>query len=411
MVRRKAARREAGRDDLGKDGSLGPSSSWTQGLERLPPPPQLPADGVSLIAPKWTRGRGNDHAEPSPAAPSTSPHRERASLARLSRYEILGRVHLGRDVSVFLARLVRPDAPLVALKLSRTALSAASAQESGPAQGSWSAALTAVAHPNLCSLIEITTYEAQSCVVHTWLEGVPLDRLLMRLTALGRPLPPHIAASVVAQVAAGIDHAEHMLATRGVPNSAGPTSILPNDIMLCPDGSAVLLDLRWRGPQDASGTTIRKSVSVLGELLSTLLTGGALARRSEPAPFSFRVSSTVPAELSEIVERTRPSHEHGFADALALSTALQHFVGYESNQEERQAIATFVDGQFPDAAAREPHIQTGPEVRRALSARRTSDRPVGVRTNSRSSSLLRSALWLAGGLLLVLGSYLLSAAP
>jgi hypothetical protein len=404
MVTPKGAQREDDRGTRAEEGSEGPlSSAWARGTERLPPPPQMPADGVSLIAPKWTRGRGNDVAGP---AQSLSGKLERKPLGRIARYEVLGRVHLGRDVSVYLARSLRATIPgLVALKLSRHARTAPKNQPM-PTQGSWSEALRAVAHPGLCELIEVTAHGTQSCVVHVWLEGVPLDRLLTRLTGLEKPMPPHIAASIVAQVAAGIDHAEHVLSSRGAPKSAGPTSIFPNDVMLCADGRAVLLDLRWRtSDSDATREIKGPSVRLLGDLLSTLLAGGGNGR-NEPAPFSFRVGGGIPAELSEIVERTRRGHASPFPDPLALSTALQHFVGYESNQEEREAIAAFVASQFPDASAREPPIQTGPEVQRALAALHVAEQQAVASARERARSY-RGTLWLAGGLLLVLAGYLL----
>ena len=97
-------------------------------------------------------------------------------------------------------------------------------------------------HPNVVRTYRTGDEEGEPFLVMDFVDGMPLDRLLALARESGETLPRHLAAHLVARLAAGL-HAAHELSSEdGTPLNLVHRDISPHNVMVSRAGEVVLLD-------------------------------------------------------------------------------------------------------------------------------------------------------------------------
>src|SRR5579863_6827371 len=186
-----------------------------------------------------------------------------ASGTRLGPYEILSHIGAGGMGEVYKATDTRLGR-IVAVKVLSSEFSERFEVEAR--------AISAVNHPNICSLYDIGTYEGHGYLVLEFLEGRPLQG----------PLPGDHALKVAVQIAAALEAAH----SKGVTHR----DLKPANIMVGQDGSVKLLDfglakLAGNGSSDATRTIAGTVVGTVAYMAPEQAEGRPLDARADI--FSF----------------------------------------------------------------------------------------------------------------------------
>jgi len=93
-------------------------------------------------------------------------------------------------------------------------------------------------------------------IVMEYLEGVTLKHLALRAWELKQPLPIETVVRVVADACLGLDHAHRMKDDRGQPANLVHRDISPDNIFVCDNGTAKLLDFGIAKREDQANLTM-----------------------------------------------------------------------------------------------------------------------------------------------------------
>ncbi len=192
-------------------------------------------------------------------------------------------------------------------------------------------------HPNICQTFELGQEGGRYFIAMEYLSGVPLSRLWKKSLKEGLPLPPSLAAWVVARAAQGLAHAHEVTTPDGKPLRVVHRDVSPDNIVVTYDGLVKVVDfgiakaanrmmktrtgvvkgkLAYMSPEQAQGQELdaRADVYSLGAVLYEVLA-------HEPM---MRAEGGDLETMKRVVAGQRPSLKHrpGVPHALAHAVEL-----------------------------------------------------------------------------------------
>jgi serine/threonine protein kinase len=328
--------------------------------------------------------------------PEDPPPPELPALARLGRYELLGRIAIGGMAEIFLAReravAVGGSRELV-VKIMRPEL------ERDPMHRAMFLTEGQVAlrlsHPSLCHVYECGTEAGRCFIAMEHVGGVTLREVMRRAALVGRALPSAIVARIGANVADGLHSAHHATGENGRPLGLVHLDVTPQNVMINRDGVVKLLDfgvaqvrkpasfdhtdtvkgkIGYLAPEQLLGLPLdaRTDVFALGVCLWESLTGRRLYPRvidaaafasvvSDDAPDAREHNPAVPPELSAIVARALArSPDDRYESAAELSQELEQFLADRRERVSAAHVKTLITKLFDGEPAIE--LDRRPEV-------------------------------------------------
>jgi serine/threonine-protein kinase len=386
------------------------SSSMSQVLPKIPGTPRVPAEALALAEAAEPRGAearpssgsetlGHDSSDPARSRHSNHPSLPPA-LARVGRYDVLGRIAVGGMAEIFLGREHVETGALrhVAIKVLRLGGSATADdtyfEELFMREGRTAAQLV---HPNICHVYEFGKSAGYFYIAMEWIEGASLRHVLAKLLKRQKTMPPNLAVGIAAQVAGALHYAHNVRDARRRPLEVVHLDVNPQNIMLRHDGVVKLLDfgiaqvadprgdsrsdvvkgkIGYIAPEQARQQTLDRRVDVfgLGTCLFEMLTGKAAYRRESmreslealltlPVPSLRDYVPELPTELDEIVQKAL-AREPGerFQTAGELQAALEGYLARSREVVSGRHIAQLMESITPSKALDGPSLYTGPEV-------------------------------------------------
>ncbi|MHB8417179.1 MAG: serine/threonine-protein kinase [Myxococcales bacterium] len=303
---------------------------------------------------------------------------------RLGRYTLLGKLATGGMAEVFLARQDGPqgfaktvvikkilphfvtDAQFVQMFLNEARLAAL------------------INHPNVVSIYELGEDASQETyyMAMEYIDGCNLRRLAQGASEQKKPLPPALAARIVADAAAGLDFAHNLKGEGQRPLNIVHRDISPENILLTYSGLVKVVDfgiakaaasegktrtgqikgkVAYMSPEQILGQEIdrRTDVWALGVTLYWLL-GGARPFRgpNEAAIMNLIVNAqppdlpaNVPAELGQIVSRAlAKDREARLPTAAALQGELERHLASGGQNVTTSGVSAYMNDLFPEAS-------------------------------------------------------------
>lgn len=298
----------------------------------------------------------------------------------LGPYEITGKIAAGGMATVYAAQLERPGgfARPVALKvIHRHLLDVPKTRERFIDEARFA---SRVRHPNVVCTVDVGEEGGLPYLVLERIDGLTLRQLQQHH---GRPLPPAVAARVVADAACGA-HALHQVVDReGRRLGVVHRDLSPHNLMVDHQGRTILIDLGLaKAEEESEGTTrtavicgklpymspeqsrldpldARSDVFSLGTILFELCTGelpfgdshttATLERLRKPnhATLAGRLREAgVPGWLGEVILTCLQADPGArFPDAASMAEAIEQGMGHAglTSDEARQRLAELVD--------------------------------------------------------------------
>jgi serine/threonine-protein kinase len=215
-------------------------------------------------------------------------------------------------------------------------------------------------HPNIVQIFDVEAEVGQHLVVMEYVPGEDVRRLEKKARAAGQPLPLGAVLRIVADAAAGLDHAHKARDEQGQPLHIVHRDISPQNILVGFDGAVKLIDFGvakaagraqqtdtgvlkgkfpYMSPEQADGLDVdaRSDVFALGIVLWELLCDQRLFKgESDPmsqrlvracqVPPPSRVLSLVPPALDAIVLKALAKNpDDRFPDAQAMREQIEQY--------------------------------------------------------------------------------------
>lgn len=258
---------------------------------------------------------------------------------------------------------------------------------------------TRLNHPNIVQVYEFSQHEDDLLLSMEFVDGCDLGRLMLAAKESNRPIPPWVAAFVVAEVAKGLHYAHERRDERGEMLAIVHRDVSPQNILLSLGGVVKVADfgiasanlfreemgvlkgkVGYMSPEQARGEPVdrRSDIYALGVVLYELLTGqspygklkeNALAEAVCLAAYKppLDVADDLPPELAAVIERAmaaqvgdRFSNARNMAGAIArillekqqlvdnttLELVIAELLGeYVNNEVEQDARLTMAAGK------------------------------------------------------------------
>jgi serine/threonine-protein kinase len=290
--------------------------------------------------------------ERSSASPSPPP-------IAVGRYAMHGPIGAGGMATVHLGRLVGDAgfARMVAIKRLRPHLAH---EPDIVASFADEARLAArIRHPNVVSMLDIVSKEGEAFLVMDYVEGVSLASLVRACAAIDEPVPPPVAAAIVAQALHGLHAAHEARNESGEMLNLVHRDVSPHNVLVGVDGVARVADfgvakaigrqqttrdgsikgkLGYMAPEQLAGRAVTRKADVFaaGVVLWELLTGQRLFGTDddavtltktlfEPIKEPSRVCASAPRALDPVVMRALERDPvRRFASGDEMATALEH---------------------------------------------------------------------------------------
>jgi len=280
-------------------------------------------------------------------------------IESLGHYKILEPIGAGGLGEVYRARDTRLGRT-VAIKVPGAEFQAAGDRREALLRDARAA--TALSHPNIAALYEISDEGGPLFLVFEFVPGEVLKRVVE-----GRPLNVRRAVDLATQIADALAAAHAMEIVHG--------DLRAETVMVTPKGNAKILDfglVRWKKAMTgvpAGGSDHRSDIESLGALLFEMVTG------RPPADASTRLGFSLPRELDDVVAKALSAYAEGGYQAAATCAA------------ELRAVAAILDVR---AASAEP-ARVGP-VKAARRERRS--RGWIILAAAAALAVLAAAWWL-----------------
>ncbi len=324
------------------------------------------------------------------------------------RFLVLGRVGMGGMSEVFLAseNVSGKPARHVAIKAvrSRRLGGMSDAQAAALFSREGRTLLSLGQHPNLCQGYEVAQVGDREIIVMEWIDGISVHALVRALEVRGeRPSPGEVAA-MMAQVAAGLEHAHRARRIDGTAVGLVHRDVNPTNLMVRYDGVLKVIDFGvartggerfpvhetavvgkcgYMAPEQLRGHRLdaRTDVFALGVCMFELLTGARLYRRdswkevcqailNDPVPSALSVDASIPAGLEAVVRRAlQKDPAQRFQSAGAFQAALEAHMLEARLPMGARPVAELVD-RVISSSARAVRLQPSPTLELLLTADR-----------------------------------------
>ncbi len=327
---------------------------------------------------------------------------------RVGRYELVASLGRGGAGEVFLALSKGPGGvqKLVVVKMLHPHL-----QEDPRVVAMFldEARLAAkLKHPNIVQTLQVgSDDEGRHFIAMTFLEGLPLHRILARFGQRDERMPPEIAVRIATEVLAGLAYAHELQEPDGTPLQIVHRDVSPANVFVTWDGSVKLLDFGiakaarrrvdtdsgtikgkfgYIAPEQASSDDVdaRTDLWSVGVLLWEMLTGQRLFPRHNDVrtlrllvegdiPSLRHNAPTLPPPLASIVDKAlERDRSQRWASAKAMKAALEEWLHTLEREVTRDDVAACIGDRFSGVRGRQQEI-----VRLCAGAPRLTSTPSG----------------------------------
>ena len=392
-----------------------------------------------------TRSRADAGAEAASGPPQ--PESLLQPLAKVGRYELLGRLAVGGMAEIFLAReSVGQVARRVALKFIRPDIGLEAEFEQMFLNEA--RVVMGLTHPNICHVYEFNTAKRRYYLAMEYVDGVPLNKLLERAQERDRAVSIAVIGSIFARVAEALHYAHTIKDEHDRPLQIVHRDVTPHNIMVSYGGAVKLLDFGvakvklkadatrseslkgkfgYMSPEQVAGRAVdgRSDVFSLGICLYEALAGERLYKREsefeamraimeEPPPSVRAKRADVPMALDEIVRKAlAKAPDDRFASAGDMQDALEAHLAATRSLASSRVVGRLMQSLFEKEIAAGPRIDRREDVTGAFvipslrppSIPKTLDLPnirdADARAEPSKSQLLRHArdrtTWIIAG--------------
>lgn len=300
------------------------------------------------------------------------------AIARLGRYDILGRLARGGMAEIYLARAEDEDGTVrhVVVKRVLTEMQ----HDAKMLQMFLEEGRTALRlfHPNVCHVYEVGESNGLTYMVLEWVHGTSLREVVRRAAQQKATLPLPLGVHVIAKVASALEYVHNARGLDGKPLSIIHQDVTPHNVMLSWKGQVKLLDFgiaktpgeggaaqpqgkyEYMSPEQVRGEPIdpRSDVFALGVCLYEVLTGRPLYQRDsipqtmtavveDPVPSVRAVKPEIPDALDRIVQRALAKRARDrFQTAGDMQRALEEWLAKNGGPVADVRLALTVGGYF-----------------------------------------------------------------
>jgi serine/threonine protein kinase len=139
-----------------------------------------------------------------------------------------------------------------------------------------------VSHKNICQVHAFGEYSGTWFIAMEYLHGVPLSRMMTRLSKVGKMLDVRIVAGIIVQACEGLHAAHEARGPDGQPLNLVHRDVSPPNIMVCSEGQVKLLDFGIAKARGANSRTRTGTVKGKNAYMSPeQILGKELDRRSD----------------------------------------------------------------------------------------------------------------------------------
>jgi serine/threonine-protein kinase len=303
------------------------------------------------------------------------------AVARLGRYDILGRLARGGMAEIYLARAEDEDGTVRHVVLKRVLMEMQHDPQMLQMFLEEGRVALRLFHPNVCHVYEVGESNGLTYMVLEWVHGTSLRELVRRAKAQNATLPVQLAVHIIAKVASALDYVHNARGLDGKPLSIIHQDVTPHNVMLSWKGQVKLLDFgiaktsvgegqgvpqgkyEYMSPEQVRSEPIdpRSDVFALGVCLYEVLTGSSLYQRDgvpqtmtaiveEPVPSVRALRKDIPEALDRILTRAlakRPKDR--FATAGEMQRALDDWLARNGGAIADVRLALTVGGYFNGA--------------------------------------------------------------
>jgi serine/threonine protein kinase len=240
-----------------------------------------------------------------------------------------------------------------------------------------------LSHPNACQVFDVGQVDGSLYMAMEHVGGDDLSGIQRRLAEAGLSMPPAFAARVVADAAAGLQHAHQLTDANGRLLGLIHRDVSPPNVIVSFDGEVKVIDFglaraagrlthtkdgvlkgkyAYMSPEQVAGEPIdhRSDVFALGVVLHELLTGERLFKRAGDTatlaavaqcdvPLPSSRNREVPSELDQVVlGALAKDRERRFRDAQALRFALEEWLRVSREPSSSVHLSKFMHQLYRD---------------------------------------------------------------
>ena len=343
-------------------------------------------------------------------------------IAKIGRYDVIGRLASGGMAEIFLARESGPTQTVKRHVVLKRILSHMIDDERMVEMFIHEAQLCMnLSHPHICPIYEFGDDDGQFFLAMEWVRGVSVRELIDRVDG---PLPVPFVSHVFADVAGALHHAHTCTDEAGRPLAIVHRDVNPENIMVGFDGVTKLLDFgvaaaaierkhkteagnlkgkfAYISPEQYQGLALdgRSDVFSLGVSLYEALTGMNIYDRAseyetvaaivldDEVPSVRAVMPDVPEALDRIVQRALcKDRDQRYASADELQSELDSFSASLGHRLRQSDIAGQLVELVPNLVVAEPKLDRRPPT---VSGRVERDEPTPPRDEGGGSAELRA---------------------
>ena len=243
-------------------------------------------------------------------------------------------------------------------------------------------------HPNIAQIFELGEERGAHFIVMEYVAGDDVRRMTKKAKAEGVELPLGVILRVIADAAAGLDHAHKARDTKGNPLGLVHRDVSPQNVLVGFDGGVKLIDFGvakaagraqhtatgilkgkfpYMSPEQAEGEEIdpRSDIFALAIVLWELLTDRRLFKgendvmtqrlvKACQVPPPSAMNPGIPHELDAIVLKAlQKNRDDRYADCLSFRMALEEFALAAKLPTSSAHVAAFMQPLYGDRIAAE----------------------------------------------------------
>ena len=282
---------------------------------------------------------------------------------QLGRYHLLDRLAFGGMAEIYRAKTFDPEGRARVVAIKRILAHLAEDEDFIQMLVDEAKIASLLKHPNISQVYEFARAQGEYFIAMEHVDGKDARTILERCRALGRPMPPELAAYITAEVASALHAAHAQVDSAGEPLRIVHRDVSPSNVLCAYSGEVKLCDfgiakatlsqvqtktgvikgkVKYMSPEQAMGRRLdhRSDVFSLGAVLYEMLTNIPPFTASHEMELLLKVRDAhyrpvqelepdVPTEIAEAAHR-----------ALTRSRAARFQTAHELSVVLRGALAT-----------------------------------------------------------------------
>jgi len=244
-----------------------------------------------------------------------------------------------------------------------------------------------LSHPNVVATTKIGTSGGHYFLAMDFIDGLPLNRVLVRAQDHSRRLAPEVVAKIISDALAGLHYAHDATDFDGTALGVVHRDVSPHNLMVGYDGITKVLDFgiakaslqehatrtglikgkfAYIAPEQATGDDLDRRADVwsVGVVLWEALAGRRLFKAktdvgtlqetlTKPIPSLLELHQDIPRELAEICDRAlQRDADDRYPSALAMKQAIDEWLASRSYRGSHEEVGRVV-GELFDGEHRE----------------------------------------------------------